>query len=95
MVKKVAISHDASKREFRASVGAADAGYLTYVRLEDGSLSVDHTVVWQEFEGNGIGRRLVESAMAFAEHEGVRVSATCSYAAHVIGGSRRAVTSDI
>jgi predicted GNAT family acetyltransferase len=47
--------------------------------LEDGRIIFTHTFVPPELRGRGIAEKLVRAALAFAEAEGRRVVAQCSY----------------
>lgn len=57
----------------------AGAAYLSYERSGD-TLTIEHTVVPAELEGHGVGGQLVQSALSFAQAEGLTVAATCSFA---------------
>ena len=61
-----------------------EVGYLTYT-IEDGTMDIEHTVVKPEMRGQGIARRMVEMADAFCKREGLKIKASCSYAAEVLG----------
>jgi predicted GNAT family acetyltransferase len=53
--------------------------FLSYART-DGTLDIQHTVVPQELEGQGVGGALVREALTYAKVEGLQVQATCSFA---------------
>lgn len=48
--------------------------------LEEGALDVMHTIVPPPLEGQGIASALVEVAYEYADKEGLKPKATCSYA---------------
>ncbi len=54
------------------------AGYAHY-RAGQPAYEFDHTVVGDEFEGQGIGSTLVEAVVAFAREKGLQVVPTCSF----------------
>ena len=54
------------------------AGYAHY-RAGRPAYVFDHTVVNDEFEGQGIGGRLAEGVVAHAREQGLRVDPTCSF----------------
>ena len=60
------------------------AGYLSYSIVDSSTIDLEHTKVFPEFEGNGLGRRLVTAAMEYAERNGLETIASCSYAKHVL-----------
>ena len=53
-------------------------GYLSYV-LEGGVIDLQHTVVDPAARGQGLGGRLVETALQHARAEGLRVRPTCPF----------------
>ena len=61
-----------------------EVGYLTY-SIDDGTMDIEHTVVNPSMRGQGIARRMVEMADAFRRQEGLKIKASCSYAADVLG----------
>lgn len=54
---------------------------LTYRRVRDGVIAIDHTYVPTEARGGKIAERLVERAVADARAEGVRIVPECPYVA--------------
>ena len=54
------------------------AGYAHY-RPGESAHVFDHTVVADEFEGQGIGGRLVDGVVAHAREHGLRVVPECSF----------------
>ena len=53
-------------------------GYLSYA-LEGGVIDLQHTVVDPAARGQGLGGRLVETALQHARAEGLRVRPTCPF----------------
>jgi predicted GNAT family acetyltransferase len=78
---QVWVRHNYKAPRFDAFVEWQGAGYLTYV-IEDGYMNIEHTVVKPELRGNGIGEAQVNAAVQHAEKKGLKVKASCSYAAH-------------
>ncbi len=66
-----------------AMVNGKEVGYLTY-SIDDGTLDIEHTVVDPEMRGQGIARKMVDAAAQFCRDEGLKIKASCSYAAHVL-----------
>jgi predicted GNAT family acetyltransferase len=52
---------------------------LTYRRLGDTRILIDHTFVQPRLRGKGVARRLLDAAVEWARGNGTRISATCSY----------------
>lgn len=57
---------------------ASDRGQLTY-HEENGRLTLVHTEVADDLEGEGIGSALVREALAYAEREGLTVVSECPF----------------
>jgi uncharacterized protein len=57
-----------------------DAAFLSY-RRDDGRLTLVHTEVADDLEGEGIGSALVRHALAHAEEEGLTVVPQCGFVA--------------
>jgi len=78
----------ADHRGYRGSLTAKDGnqvvGHIDFVPSGPGVIDLNHTLVFPEFEGRGYGRELVAAAVAFARREGLRLQASCPYAARVI-----------
>lgn len=58
-------------------------GFTAYVdyTITDGTLSILHTKVPTELKGRGIAAELVKYAYDYAQSQGLRPQAVCSYAA--------------
>jgi len=80
----VTISHDRCAARFTASLDGKTVGELTYVIGND-VMNINHTFVEPDLRGRGIGTKLIEEAKSFARSEGLKVVATCSYAASNLG----------
>lgn len=52
----------------------------TYQRVDARHVVIDHTVVNPKVRLRGVARRIMDRLIAWARAEGIRVSATCSYA---------------
>ncbi|HKM09763.1 MAG TPA: GNAT family N-acetyltransferase [Candidatus Methanomethylophilaceae archaeon] len=78
------IKHDVEERIFRIYVDGGEAGYVTY-RTDDGEMQITHTVVDPKMRGQGLAKKLVDAACAYAEEGGMEIISHCSYARAVIG----------
>lgn len=52
---------------------------MTYRRLGDSRVLVDHTWVDTRLRGQGVARQLLDSAVAWARQSNTKIGATCSY----------------
>lgn len=71
---------DGRRGAFYIADGDERPARMTYVRQDDGTVTIDHTVVDERFRGQGVGRKLLDAAVAWARRSGTRVSATCPFA---------------
>ena len=55
-------------------------GEMTYVRPAPERMIIDHTRVFEGFEGKGIARQMVLAAVDFARANSRRIIPVCSYA---------------
>ena len=72
------IRHLENERRFSTVVEGHEA-HVDYV-ISDGALVVTHTYVPEPIKGRGIASELVREAYRFADLNGLRCKATCSYA---------------
>jgi predicted GNAT family acetyltransferase len=59
--------------------GGVRVAEMTYQRLADGQILIDHTFVDPKLRGGGVARGLLDAAVAWARANGIRISASCSY----------------
>ena len=65
---------------FEAWQGEIQVGKMTYQRPQSEQMLIDHTLVFEGFEGQGIARQLVLAAVDFARANGRKIVPICSYA---------------
>jgi uncharacterized protein len=53
---------------------------MTYARVNDKLVIIDHTFVDERLRGLGVARRLLDTAVAWARASHTRLAATCPYA---------------
>ena len=76
----VAIEHSVERQALEAVlVDGRTAGYAHYLERSEDTYVFDHTVVGEQYEGQGIGTRLVLGVVEFARAQGVRVVPQCSF----------------
>jgi predicted GNAT family acetyltransferase len=56
---------------------------LTYIRGDDGEITIDHTQVDEKLKGQGIGEQLVNAAVDFARENDLKIKLLCPYARKV------------
>lgn len=59
-------------------------GEMTYSRTTPERMIIDHTRVFEGFEGKGIARQMVLAAVDFARANSRRIIPVCSYAQKVL-----------
>ncbi len=57
---------------------------LSYMRNGPNTMVIDHTEVGEKFAGQGVGGKLVETAVGFARKNGLKIKPLCPYARKVI-----------
>lgn len=68
---------------FEAKENGVLAGEMTYVWAGDNKIIIDHTEVKSEFEGKGVGKKLVLEAVAFARENSIKILPLCPFAKSV------------
>lgn len=68
------------KSSFIALEGDQQAGVLDYTMENENRLVIEHTEVSPEFEGKGLGKKLVLETVAFARQKNLKIKPVCSYA---------------
>ncbi len=82
----LSIKHIETERNgrFEAWFDDVHVGELTYQRTSPERMIIDHTRVFEGFEGQGIARQLVMAAVDFARRNERSVVPVCSYARNVL-----------
>ena len=70
--------------EFVLRVDGQRLGFLEFTRPGVGVMRIEYVEVSPELRGTGLGKQLVEKAVAFATDAKLRVIPICSYARAVI-----------
>ncbi|AIF42485.1 GNAT family N-acetyltransferase [Virgibacillus sp. SK37] len=53
---------------------------ISFIPGEGNEIIVDHTVVSEELQGQGVAGQLVERLVQYAREEGLKIKPLCSYA---------------
>jgi predicted GNAT family acetyltransferase len=67
------------KGRFTAWEGARRAGEMTYSRTSPSMVIVDHTEVFEAFEGQGVGKQLVAHAVDWARQQRQQILPLCPF----------------
>ena len=80
---EIQVLDNPAKRRYEALVDGAVTGYVFYLQRE-GALVLIHTEVAEEFEGEGVGSRLIAGALDDIRSRGLQVTPLCPFAAAYI-----------
>ena len=70
--------------EFVLRMDGERVGFLEYTRPDVGVMHIEYVEVDPPLRGTGLGKQLVEKAVAFAKDAQLRVVPMCSYARAII-----------
>lgn len=81
---------DASKQHgtFELTIDGKRRGHLSYAIAEDATVTIDYVEVDPSLRGKGMGKQLIDEAVAWARKNGARVQPFCSYARAVMARSK-------
>lgn len=65
---------------FKAIESDVEAGNMTYVWAGDNKIIIDHTGVKEEFNGKGVGKKLLMAAVNFAREKNIKIMPLCPFA---------------
>jgi predicted GNAT family acetyltransferase len=82
-VSEIEVADNPDKRRYEVTVDGEVAG-ASYYRDADGVRIVTHTEVGDEFEGQGVGGRLIAGALDDIRARGLRIKPVCPFAAAYI-----------
>lgn len=74
------IVHDENNKEFIQKDGDKIAGKITYTWAGDHRFIIDHTEVNSEYGGQGVGKKLVLAAVAYARENTLKIIPLCPFA---------------
>jgi hypothetical protein len=75
---EVTVTDHPGRERFEALVGEHVAGWISYGRDGD-VVDMQHTVIGDEYEGQGVAGALVRGALDQVREAGEKVRATCSF----------------
>ena len=69
---------------FKLSVNGRQRGHLLFTLPDRKTMNIDYVEVDPSLRGQGVGKQLVDAAVAWADEHGRRVVPLCSYARAVL-----------
>jgi uncharacterized protein len=83
-MSNVEVVHIPENSRYEIHVDGKTAGFTEAKERDDGVLLFPHTVVDDEYEGQGLGSILVAGALDDVRRRGVRIEVTCPYVKHFL-----------
>lgn len=74
-----AVRDNRQERRFELALGEGKTAFIQYAEAGEGVLDLLHTEVPEEFEGQGIGGRLVKGAFEIVRRENRKVVPSCPF----------------
>ncbi|MBF4519320.1 N-acetyltransferase [Flavobacterium sp. ANB] len=75
--------NDTKRGYFEAVEDGKEAGKMTYTWAGDSKFIIDHTEVSPDFNGKGVGKKLVLAAVDYARANNVKIIPLCPFAKSV------------
>ncbi|SHG23720.1 GNAT family N-acetyltransferase [Flavobacterium defluvii] len=75
--------NDIKRGYFEAVEDGKEAGKMTYTWAGDSKFIIDHTEVSPEFNGKGVGKKLVMAAVDYARNNNLKIIPLCPFAKSV------------
>ncbi|MFB9080061.1 GNAT family N-acetyltransferase [Flavobacterium procerum] len=75
--------NDTKKGYFEALEDGKEAGKMTYTWAGDSKFIIDHTEVSPEFNGKGVGKKLLMAAVEYARNNNLKIIPLCPFAKSV------------
>lgn len=79
----VEVTLEPTRGAFRVRDGAEQLGEMTFSRLSEHEIIVDHTAVSESARGRGVGRALFDRMVAWAREHQVQVLPLCPFTARM------------
>ena len=76
-------TNDTRKGYFEAVEDGKQAGKMTYTWAGDSKFIIDHTEVNEDFNGKGVGKKLVMKAVEYARNNKLKIIPLCPFAKSV------------
>ncbi|RYJ36515.1 GCN5-related N-acetyltransferase [Flavobacterium anhuiense] len=75
--------NDTKRGYFEAVEDGKEAGKMTYTWAGDTKFIIDHTEVSPDFNGKGVGKKLVMAAVEYARANNLKIIPLCPFAKSV------------
>lgn len=75
--------NDTRRGYFEAIEDGKEAGKMTYTWAGDSKFIIDHTEVNPDFNGKGVGKKLVMAAVEYARTNNLKIIPLCPFAKSV------------
>ncbi|KRB55806.1 GNAT family N-acetyltransferase [Flavobacterium sp. Root186] len=75
--------NDTRRGYFEAVEDGKEAGKMTYTWAGDSKFIIDHTEVSPDFNGKGVGKKLVMAAVEYARANNLKIIPLCPFAKSV------------
>lgn len=79
--------NDIKRGSFEAVEDGKEAGKMTYTWAGDSKFIIDHTEVNEEFNGKGVGKKLVMASIDYARNNHLKIIPLCPFAKSVFDKS--------
>lgn len=73
-------TNDGKRGNFEAFIDGTHAGLMTYTWAGEDRFIIDHTEVEEEYNGKGVGKEMLYSAVDFAREQGKTIIPLCPFA---------------
>ena len=81
MDQENAVRNNREKHRFEMMIGEGKTAFIDYIETAEGALALTHTEVPEEFEGKGIGSRLVEGTFKIVQGQNQKIVPECRFVA--------------
>jgi len=75
--------NDTRRGYFEAIEDGKEAGKMTYTWAGDSKFIIDHTEVSEEYNGKGVGKKLLTAAVDYARNNNLKIIPLCPFAKSV------------
>lgn len=79
MEREQAVIDNREQRRFELPLGGGQTAFISYAEAGEGVLALTHTEVPADFEGKGVGARLVKGAFELVRERGVKIVPVCQF----------------
>jgi predicted GNAT family acetyltransferase len=81
MVDENMVRENREEQRFELALGEGKTAFIQYARAGEGVVELTHTEVPEEFEGQGIGGKLVKGTFELLQEANLRMMPTCRFVA--------------